>query len=110
MNLVDKKWAFTELLGIKVNVEKAIHELKDYKIIHGAPCSCEDKSEKRFVQYYECHNDVRILSQREKELYNEIANRCHVYIEYSYMGEVVFDFPSDTEHNFCLKYWEWWMR
>lgn len=106
----NKKWAFTEILGIREDVESAIHELSKLKIIHGAPCSCEDKAEKRLVQFYECRSDVCTLSVEEQEKYNTIALNCNVYIEYSYMGKVVADFPLHTDYDFCLKYWEWWMR
>lgn len=110
MEIEDKKWAFTELLGLREDVEKAIQELKENRLIHGAPCSCEDKEEKRLVQYYECNKDVAMLTVQEQEQYNEIARRCHVYFEFSFMGNVVLDFPSDKGNDFCLKYWEWWMR
>ena len=106
----NKKWAFTEILGTRENVERTLCELNDAQLIHGTPCSREDKGDKRLVQFYECHEDMTILSPEEQEQYKIIARNCQVYIEYSFMGKVVMDFPSDTGHGFCLKYWEWWMR
>ena len=109
MNLDEKKWAFTEFLGLKGNIENAIHALRDRHILHGSPCNCEDKGEKRFVQYYECNKDVRLLTDEEAEMYNEVAIRFNVLIEYSYLGNNSRDFPFSEEPNFCLMYREWWM-
>ena len=110
MKMENKKWAFTEILGIREDVENAIHDLNNSNLIHGTPCSCEDKVEKRLVQFYECNENVCMLSPEEQKKYDIIACRNHVYIEYSYLGKVVLDFPLDNNNEFCLKYWEWWMR
>ena len=110
MNLKNKQWEFTEFLGLTDDVEHAIQALKDAHILYGVLSSNEDKGQKRFVQYYECNETVRPLNETEKKIYDEVAVRYHVYIEYAYMEHNCDYFPLNESKQFILKYWEWWMR
>ena len=109
MNHNDKKWAFTELLGRTDDVRIAMDELHSKGLLHGTLCGKEEKGDKCFVQYYGCNSEVGLLSEYEVEKYNDIAERYHVCIEYTFMGRNCLSFPINGDHNFSVKYWEWWI-
>ena len=109
MNQDEKKWSFTEILGWTDDVENVIQELKNEGILHGSLCSIEEKDDKRFVQYYECNGDVCLLTPREISIYNEIAFRNFVHIEFTYNGRDCMAFPLNAQDSFPIKYWEWWI-
>ena len=109
MNLEENKWAFTEFLGQTDDVKKAILALKDANVLHGSVSSNEEKGDKRFVQCYTCNTNVCPLTEEEAQIYNEIALRFHVSIEYAFMGRDCQYFPDNGNDDFPIKYWEWWV-
>ena len=103
-----KNWAFTEILGWKEDVDHVIQELKNEQILHGSLSSLEEKDGKCFIQYYACNEHVSRLTPREISLYNEIAFRNFVHMEYTYDGKESLTFPLNEQEGFPIKYWEWW--
>ena len=109
MNQDDKKWAFTEFLGWKDDVEKTIREMQDANLLHGRLCSLEEKGDKRFIQFYSCNERVDRLTEEEMSRYDEISLRNYVHIEYTFNGRESLAFPLGEKEGFPIKYWEWWM-
>lgn len=100
MSWDEKDWATTNVFGKTENVEGAIKELNMHDILYGRLTSNVTKNGMSHLRFYAYDKYVTQLEIKEENIYNEIAIRYDVFIEYEYLSHYLA-FPK---HSFKEKF------